>query len=290
MPLPEKYKTRIAEIFPEDIKDVEFNDAGLMNDIVLVNGELVFRFPKHEYAFKHLPTEARLLNFLQHKISLEIPKPFYISDDVMSYALIRGEALRRDWLLKLAEDEQQNIADQMAQFFKELHGIDAAKADFEIPPADALTGYGNWLKTYQRIGDKVFPLLMPHMRDQIGEHFEVFLADESNFVFEPRMVDTDIPPYHIMFERLHKRINGIIDFGCAGMGDPASDFAVIIYNYGQGFYRRFFKLYPEAEQYAKRALFIAGTQEVRWILAGLERNDSWWLTVHTQSAKDFGYN
>ena len=93
-----------------------------------------------------------------------------------------------------------------------------------------------------------------------------------------------------MFDRPAKRISGIIDFGCAGMGDPASDFAVMVYNYGEPFYRRFFRVYPEAEQYLERSRFIAGAQEVRWILTGLERNDNWWMTVHTQSAKDFGYN
>ncbi|HEV7645280.1 MAG TPA: phosphotransferase [Pyrinomonadaceae bacterium] len=289
MPLPERYKTRIGEILPQVIKDVEFNDAGLMNDIVFVNGEFVFRFPKHEHALKHLRNEAKLLEFLQGKITLQIPEPFFVSDDAMAYRLISGETLRRDRLLKLGESEQQKIADQMAQFFKELHGVDAAGADFEIPPADALVEYEGWVGAYARIKEKVFPLLMPHVRDFMQEHFEDFLADENNFTFETKMVDTDIPPYHIMFDGERKVINGIIDLGCAGLGDPASDFSVIVYNYGEGFYRRFFRLYPEAEQYLKRARFYAGAQEVRWILTGIERNDNWWLTVHTSGAKAFGY-
>lgn len=290
MNLPEKYKIRIGEISPGlAIKLIKLNTDGLLNDIVIVNGELVFRFPKHEYAFKHLRTEAKLLDFLRDKITLEIPKPFFVSDDAIVYPLIAGEALRRDLLLKLNEKEQHRIADQMAQFFKELHGIDPGEADFEIPAADALVKYEGWLGAYERIREKVFPLLMPHVREAMREHFESFLADENNFAFEPKMVDTDIPPYHIMFDRERNLVNGIIDFGCAGMGDPASDFGVIVYNYGEGFYRRFFKLYPEAEQYLKKARFIAGAQEARWILTGLEQNNNWWLTVHTSGAKDFGY-
>jgi aminoglycoside 2''-phosphotransferase len=240
MNLPEKYMTRIGEISPElVVKSVKLNDAGLMNDIVIVNGEFVYRFPKNEYAFKHLPAEARVLEFLKDKITLEIPKPFYAGDDALAYPLIPGETLRRDRLLKLGESEQQKIADQMAQFFKELHGIDPTLADFAIPPADALVKYEGWVDAYARIKEKVFPLLMPHVCDFMREHFEDFLADEKNFAFEPKMVDTDIPAYHIMFDRERKVINGIIDFGCAGMGDPASDFSVIVYNYGEGFYRRF---------------------------------------------------
>jgi len=290
MRLPEKYKIRIGEISPDlVVKDIKLNDAGLMNDIVIVNDDFVFRFPKHEYAFKHLRTEAELLDFLQDKITLEIPKPFYVSEDAMAYPLVAGETLRRDLLLKLPEAQQQRMADQIAQFFKELHGTDPNDADFEVPQADALMKYEGWMGAYERIREKVFPLLMPHVRDFMREHFESFLADENNFAFEPKMVDTDIPPYHIMFDRERNIINGIIDFGCAGLGDPAVDFGVMLYNYGEGFYRRFLKLYPEAEQYLKRARFYAGAHEVRWMLTGLEQNNNWWFGVHVSSAKDFGY-
>jgi hypothetical protein len=49
------YETRIREIAPEvPIKSVRLNRDGLLNDIVIVNSELVFRFPKVEYGFKHL--------------------------------------------------------------------------------------------------------------------------------------------------------------------------------------------------------------------------------------------
>jgi aminoglycoside 2''-phosphotransferase len=93
--------------------------------------------------------------------------------------------------------------------------------------------YEGWVNAYQRIREKVFPLLMPHVRESVAEHWESHLADKSNFEYELKMVDTDIPPYHIMFDRQRRRINGIIDFGCAGLGDPAIDFGVIIYYYGE---------------------------------------------------------
>jgi aminoglycoside 2''-phosphotransferase len=289
MTLQEKYKARIREISPElIIKGIKLNDAGLLNNVVVVNNEFIFRFPKNQSAVEYLPTEARLLEFLRDKLTLEIPTSFYVSDDVMAYRMIAGETLRRDMLLKLNETEQQRAADQMAQFFKELHGIDPSMADFQLPPADALMNYEGWVEAYRRIQKKVFPLLMPHVRDFIKEHFERFLADENNFAFESKIVNTDIPPYHIIFDRERKIINGIIDFGCAGLGDPAVDFGVMLYNYGEPFYRRFFKTYPEAEQYLKRARFYAGAHEVRWMLNGLEQNNNWWFGVHIASAKDFG--
>jgi aminoglycoside 2''-phosphotransferase len=189
--------------------------------------------------------------------------------------------------LRLSDSDQQTIADQLALFLKELHGVPLTD---RIPTADMLVKYEGWLAAYEKIHEKVFPLLMPHVRDSVREHYENFLADEQNFRFEPKMVDTDIPPYHILFDRELRRINGIIDFGCAGVGDPAADFGVILYNYGEPFFRRFFKIYPQAEIFLKRARFYAGAIEVRWILSGIERKNAWWFAAHVGSAKDFGYN
>lgn len=288
----ESYEKHIREICPElAIKDVSLNSAGLLNDVVIVNDEFVFRFVKRDFGYKDPQEEAGLLRFLKKYITLPIPEPFYQSPEVLVYPLIRGETLRRDILMQLPEADRQDAADRLAQFFKELHGIPVNEvSDFELPKADALMKYDCWVNVYGRIREKVFPFLMPHVRDWATEHFESHLAEQSNFEYELKMVDTDIPPYHIIFDRRKKRINGVIDFGCAGLGDPAIDFGVIIYNYGESFMSRFYKLYPEAETYLKRARFYAGANEIRWLLTGIERNDVWWFAVHVGSAKDVRYN
>ena len=288
---PSTYEERIRKIAPEVVvNSIATNREGLLNDVVIINGELIFRFPKHEYGLRHLKDEARLLRLLQNYITLRIPSPLYETDDCLAYRMIPGETLRRDMLMRLSESDQQVIADQLAQFLKELHGIPINEiADFEVPLADALMKYEGWVNVYERIRVKVFSLLMPHVRDWVTEHFESHLADRSNFEYEMRMVDTDIPPYHIMFDGRTRRINGIIDFGCAGLGDPAIDFGVIIYNYGESFVDRFYKGYPEAEVYLKRARFYAGAHEVRWLLTGIERDDTKWFAVHVGSAKDVSH-
>ncbi len=288
----EPYEKRICEICPElAIESVSLNRAGLLNDVAIVNDEFVFRFVKRDFGYKDPQEEANLLRFLRKYITLPIPEPFYASHDALAYRLICGETLRRDILMRLAEDDQQAVADQLAQFLKELHNVPVSEvSDFEIPKADALMEYEGWVNAYKRIREKVFPFLIPHVREWATEHFESHLSDSSNFEYELKMVDTDIPPYHIIFDRQKKRINGIIDFGCAGLGDPAIDFGVIIYNYGESFMNRFYKVYAEAETYLKRARFYAGAHEIRWLLTGIERNDVWWFAVHVGSAKDVKYN
>jgi aminoglycoside 2''-phosphotransferase len=272
------------------IQSVRLNREGLLNDVVIVNEELIFRFAKTGFGFKDPLEEANVLHLLEKYITLQIPSPFYESHEVLGYRLIAGECLRRDLLMRLAEVDQEVVADQLAQFFKELHGIPLSEiSNHDIPMADALMKYEGWVKVYQRIREKVFPLLLPHLREWMTEHFESFLAEKTNFDYELRMVDTDIPPYHILFNKQQKRITGIIDFGCAGLGDPAVDFGVILYNYGESFPDRFYQVYPEAEDYLKRARFYAGAQEARWLLTGIERNDPWWFAVHLGGAKDLKY-
>jgi aminoglycoside 2''-phosphotransferase len=148
----QSYEKRIREIARDvTITSATLNSDGLLNDVVIVNGEMIFRFPKHEYGFKHLKDETNILRLLKNHITLEIPAPLYQSDDCLAYRLIPGETLRRDMLLKLSEDEQQAVADQLAQFFKELHGIPVKDAsEFEIPMADALMKYEGWLRVYER--------------------------------------------------------------------------------------------------------------------------------------------
>lgn len=288
----EAYEQRIRTLFPElAIQSASLNSDGLLNDVVIINDELVFRFAKRDFFYKDPREEARVLRLLRKYITLQIPSPFYDSPEALAHPLIPGETLRRDMLLRLPLDDQQAIAEQLAQFFKELHNVPISELSaHNIPMADVLMKYEGWVRVYGRIREKVFPLMQRHTREWATQHFESHLADESNFAYEMKMVDTDIPPYHIMYDRLKRRINGIIDFGCAGLGDPAVDFGVVINTYGESFMNRFYGIYPEAETYLKRARFYAGAIEMRWVLQGIERGEQAWFAVHIGSARDFMYN
>jgi len=292
MPELDLYLKRIQEIRPDlAIEHASLNREGLLNDVVIVNGAFVFRFAKRKYGFKDLKEEAEALRLLRKHVTLPIPAPIYEDHELTAYPLIPGETLRQDMLMRLPETDQQAIAEQLAQFFKEMHGIPLEEiAESSIPKADVLTDYEGWARVYERLQDNVFPLLLPHAREWATEYFESWLTDRDNFAYEPKMVDTDIPPYHILFDRQTRRISGIIDFGCAGLGDPAADFSVIIYHYGESFLSRFYNIYPEAEAHLRRARFYAETIEMRWLLNGIERNDQTWFAVHVCAAKDLKYN
>ena len=145
------YEERIRQLAPEvSISSISINREGLLNDVVIINGELVFRFPKHEYAFCHLKDEVRILRLLRDHITLAIPSPLYEADDGLGYRLIPGETLRRDMLMRLTEDDQQAIADQLAQFLKDyIVCLLIRSGILRVPMADALMKYEVWVNAYQ---------------------------------------------------------------------------------------------------------------------------------------------
>src|SRR5262245_62903614 len=88
----ESYEKRIREIYPDlATKSISLNQEGLLNDVVIVNDELVFRFAKRDFGYKDPMEEARVLRLLRKYITLPIPVPFYDSHEVLAYRLISGE-------------------------------------------------------------------------------------------------------------------------------------------------------------------------------------------------------
>jgi aminoglycoside 2''-phosphotransferase len=100
---PPDYGQRIHEIAPElTIEQMRLNQDGLLNDVVIVNEQFVFRFVKRDFGYKDPREEAEILRLLRPYLTLPVPEPFYVSAEALAYRLIPGETLRRE-LLPLTE-------------------------------------------------------------------------------------------------------------------------------------------------------------------------------------------
>ncbi|HEV2853524.1 MAG TPA: hypothetical protein VHC97_12040 [Thermoanaerobaculia bacterium] len=70
------YEERIHEIVPElEISTLSLNREGLLNDVVIVNDEIVFRFAKRDFGFKDPREEAAVLRLLRSHVTLQTPEP-----------------------------------------------------------------------------------------------------------------------------------------------------------------------------------------------------------------------
>jgi len=82
------------------------------------------------------------------------------------------------------------------------------------------------------------------------------------------------------------RLTGVIDFGTAGQGDPATDLGGLVQIYGEPFVRRMLAVYPEAEALLPRARFYAEAIELQWVMRGLTSGEPFWFTAHLGGARD----
>ncbi|HEY0426171.1 MAG TPA: aminoglycoside phosphotransferase family protein [Pyrinomonadaceae bacterium] len=280
---------KIKAIFPRlEIKSVRANSEGLINEVFIVNEDLVFRFPKNnDWGKKLLSNETKIIELARKHVEMPLPQFEYVAEDLVVYRFIRGDALRREDVLKLGDKEQARISEQLARFLRQFHDIPMREIEESgIAPSDVNRSCDVWLELFEDVKKELFPSMMPHVRESISEHFAPLITGENFMDYTPTLVNGDIAPYHIIFDREAKSINGIIDFGTAGTGDRAADFACLIYNYGESFLKQMTVVYPEIADAIDRARFWAGTLPLQWALSGLRTKKYWWNLVHLGGARD----
>ena len=282
------YKERINQISPAlVVKSLRTNEEGLVNDVVIVNEDTVFRFAKNEYGVRVLGNELRVMDLIRSRIDLAVPKPFYRSADAIAYPLLDGITLSRDLVLSLGETDRQAVADQLGRFLRTLHTFPLTDAQrTEIAPTPAPCRYADWIGIRQQVEEHVWPLLMAHQRTWAQNLFDSLLRDPKAFDYAPALIHGDLGPYHLLFDDTTRRLTGVIDFGVAGLGDGALDIGILLNVYGETFVSLMPGVYPEIEALLPRARFYAQTVELQWVLAGIKTGETFWFTAHLGNAKD----
>jgi aminoglycoside 2''-phosphotransferase len=279
---------RIRRTLPEQIiSQVEINPEGLVHDVVIINGERVFRFPKTDWARGSLRKEMAILDLMREHVEMTVPHYDIRDEDMGSYRLIPSRGLTRDDLLALDEAGQERIAAQLGTFLRQIHAIPAAEIAVRgIPPSDASRPAGHWARMFAEVQARVFPLLLADQRAWVERLFAPALADPGWPDYPPALIDGDLGPYHILYDEQTQSITGVVDFGTAGVGDPAVDFAAIINALGESFLRRMAPHCPSIAAAIDRARFYAGAIELEWVLNGLKSGETFWFTAHIGRARD----
>jgi aminoglycoside 2''-phosphotransferase len=130
-----------------------------------------------------------------------------------------------------------------------------------------------YLDFYQRIRQKLFPLMRPDAQRWAARHFEPYLEIESHFTFQPVLRHGDFGTSNLLFDAAGGSLTGVIDFSGAALGDPAVDFAGLLVSYGEDFIHRCQRVYPALGGMLDRARFYAGTFALEEALFGYENGD-----------------
>jgi aminoglycoside 2''-phosphotransferase len=279
---------QVHHLMPDlEILEYELHQEGLVYDVVIVNNEWVFRFTKTDWGKEMLVNEDRLLSFLRPKLSLRIPTPAKRKEGALVYRHLVGEAfLRETWQCASAE-AKQHLADQLGQFLTGLHSAETDEMDWEVPFSYAPVTRETWLEIHDRVVEKVYPLLLTHQMDWVESLFYPALVDADFFVFDPVLVHGELTPDHILYHPEAHELAAVIDFGVAGLGDPATDLGNLLNYYGESLVARIEKTYPHYAALISRARFYARAIELQWILLGLESGEKYWFAAHLGTARDF---
>lgn len=212
------YKERIRQINPNlVINSLRSNDEGLVNDVVIVNEDTVFRFAKNDYGVRVLANELRVMDLIRNKVNLALPEPIYRSADAIAYPFLNGITLSREKVFALGEADRQAVADQLGSFLRTLHTLPLTDTlRTEITPTPAPCRYADWIAIRRQVEEHVWPLLMAHQKVWVQNLFDSVLNDTGAFDYTPVLIHGDLGPYHLLFDGTTRRLTGIIDFGVAG--------------------------------------------------------------------------
>ncbi len=253
------------------------SEDGQFNDVLLVNEGYIFRFPKYAGGIGSLNTEATILRYIGGRVPLRVPDPVYLSAETqtvgrafMGYRMVPGEVLWGEIVAGIRDERTlRGMAAQLADFLHTLHCLPVEPLGLALPVNDTPA---EWAEMYAAFRSHLFPFMRPDARDWVCAHFEAYLDDPGLQAFEPSLRHGDFGPSNILYDREAWRISGVIDFGSAGVGDPAVDLAAASC-YGPPIFRAFCQVYPADAAMLQRARFYKGTFALQEALHGIRSGD-----------------
>jgi aminoglycoside phosphotransferase (APT) family kinase protein len=216
----------VREQFPGLGRTIEPLGSGWDNVAYLVDGELVFRFPRRKLAVPFIGREARLLPKLAPRLPLPIPVPLWVGTPTerfpRPFAGYRRIAGRTFDAAELSGEDLRAAAQALAVFLKALHAIPLD--DLELPPDErARTDFT------QRLPVMAERMEALERAGRITDHRRwIDLFGDGICEPPPALV----PVHGDLYERQvlvddANRVCGVIDWGDTHAGDSALDLTVL---------------------------------------------------------------
>ena len=278
------YFQRIRDCYPDlEARTTHLTDGGEFNDILIVNDELIFRFPRFSDGLERLRVEVATLGAIQGCVSLPVPNPVYVSQDMqtvdvafLGYHVLSGELLRDHLETARAKAARQQLARQLATFLLELHRFPTKAVKSKVPMHDCDRREALPV-LFESIREHLYPHMRPDACDAVTNQFDVFLNAPTSFGYEQVLKHGDLGPGNILVDPQTLTITGIIDFGSAGLDDPAVDLGHISFwgesLLGKPFVRQLYDDYGMSELLLSRVRFYKVMIALMVALGGVQSGD-----------------
>lgn len=220
---PELAKALISSQFPPFANaTIERFGTGWDNVAYLVDKQIVFRFPQRAVAAPLIEREIVYLPLIAPHLDISTTSPRYegkpTADYPWSFAGYARLAGATACSQTISLDERAALAEDLANFLRALHAIDATHFSPPLPP-DAIGKLDP-----QRLGVDEEPPSGPHC-----------------------VVHGDLYARHLILGDDH-RLTGVIDWGDVHYGNPAVDLSVVHMMIPARFHGRFLDIYGEVDE------------------------------------------
>jgi aminoglycoside 2''-phosphotransferase len=226
--------SRVRSAFPDlEFAAAELIEAGEDHLVLVLDGRLVFRFPRHAGHPTGLARERAVLGALKGRCDLAIPDYRYVAPtgDFAGYPLIVGDELTPDRFAALKASAQETALEQIAGFLTAMHSLDLAA----VAAGDDARGWPRDGTPADYAADgrarRLPPIraAFPGLAGDIEAFYDRLAARAPG---PTRLIHSDLTADHILLAPAGDRLAGVIDFGDTELGDPAQDFAHL-WSYGE---------------------------------------------------------
>lgn len=246
------------------IKDIKFDFTnGSHNDLAIVNENTVFKFAKYDWSACYLTNEIRSVSLIKKYVGIALPDTVSLGPGVARCTFIKGRPLYRNELLLRKSLEQELLAKQLGIFLTQLHSIpleDAESNKIENRLSDIDAEY--WNTQWKEMQRKLFPYCDEYTKECIRQIFRPALEKKKFFSYTPSVIHADLNPRHMICDAEAYRINAILGFGSAGIGDPAFDIGTLLAYLGESFVSRIAEYDESVPELLDRARFYAYLQRL----------------------------
>jgi aminoglycoside phosphotransferase (APT) family kinase protein len=258
----ERYRRLLQRHVPDfRVDSFERVGHGWDSDAFEVNGEWIFRFAPRPETEAGLRKEAALLPELAPILPVPVPEPEIAGHNgvfFVGHRKIEGRPLRV---------AAAGLAERLAAFLSALHAFPVARAaQLSVPVCDL----ERERQFAERCEQLAFPLLDRDERATARAMFDEFFAVASQLEFEAVLIHADLGPEHILCR--DGDIAGVIDWSDARVGDPALDFAWLLFGLDDAFAAALLEGYDAQDDHLReRALFYHRLGPWHEVVYGLER-------------------
>lgn len=244
---------------------------GQLSSAILVDDDLVVRFPRHRLGIERLQFEVELLRRVRPHLTVAVPEVVEVELDrslgppYVAHRLLPGVLLDADVVSSLSPSQRDAASEQVARFLSEFHGLtDLART---VPtPELPLAKFASQLR------EEVDRLLASRMSPEAKARAYRELEAMSNLNFyEEALCHTDIGGA-VVFDEATETV-GIIDFGSSFISDPVLDVASVSV-LGDDFLKAVTARYPSLADRIEASRIVGETFALQDVLYGA-RQDDW---------------